>query len=62
MQNLYVVGQVMKMFHSKAKLEFTVREYMKVLSASPNLLSCAEVDHFLKRRAFDIHWEESEDA
>ncbi len=58
MQNLYVVSQSSKMFHSKDNLEKTVIEYMKQLSSNSTLLRDSEVDKMFKYNAFHIHWKD----
>lgn len=58
--NLTVFGQAAKLFHSKDKLEETVREYMKQLSEYSQLLNNSEVIKFLKYRPFNIHWKDEE--
>ena len=57
---LYVASNAGKLFSSKARLEVTVKEYMRALSHNPSLLSSREVDSFLKHKPFGIHWDDSD--
>lgn len=58
--DLIVFGQTAKLFHSKDRLEETVREYMRQLSEYSQLLNDSEVVTFLKYRPFNIHWKDEE--
>lgn len=57
---LYVANNASKLFSSKARLEMTVKEYMRSLSHNPSLLSSREVDSFLKHNPFGIRWDDSD--
>lgn len=55
-RNLHLTSNRMKLFRTKNQREESVRRFVEVLSSSENLMSQSEVDVFLKKNAFHIHW------
>ena len=59
-KDLFVFGQTSKLFHSKEKLESTVREYINQLCRNKTLLENEQVEKLLKHNPFNIHWKEEQ--
>lgn len=56
-KNLHLTSQRLKFLRTKNQREEAVRRFVDVLSLSENLMNQEEVDEFLKKGAFGIHWE-----